>query len=59
MVRGLPTISDTDPLTNPPADRFAAVFCPLPDIAFGVFVRAVGEGSAAIQVDGKLIGRHP
>ena len=29
------------------------------DIAFGVFARAVGEGSAAIQVDGKLIGRHP
>jgi citrate lyase beta subunit len=34
------------------------------DIAFaervvGVFARAVGGGSAAIQVDGKLIGRHP
>ena len=34
------------------------------DIAFaervvGVFARAVGEGSAAIQEDGKLIGRHP
>ena len=28
MVRGLPTIGDTDPLTNPPADRFGAVSCP-------------------------------
>jgi hypothetical protein len=37
----------------------SAADIPFAERVVGVFARAVGEGSAAIQVDGKLIGRHP